>query len=103
VDELNIPALQAAAETLYNEDNGWSGKISAQSQPIEVVNNVLEQIDAVFDPSPSLGMTLRLIRRDYSIGSLRTLDQDTVTAVDNFSPGTYDDTINKVEVPCFDQ
>jgi hypothetical protein len=103
LDELNVASLQAAAETFYNEDNGWSGKIAvAGVQPLEVVNNIAAQVDGLFDPSPSLGWTLRLIRRDYSFGSLRILDQSTITAVDNFSPGTYDDTVNKVEVPCFD-
>lgn len=103
LEELNVTSLQAAAETFYNEDNGWSGKIETPTQPMEVINNVCAQVDAVFDPSPSLGFTLRLIRRTYSIGSLRVLNLDNVSAVDNFSPGTYDDTVNKVEVPCFDQ
>jgi hypothetical protein len=103
LDELNVTSLQAAAETFYNEDNGWSGKIAvAGVQPLEVVNNICAQVDAIMDPSPSLGLTIRLIRRDYSFGSLRVLTQDKVNTVTNFSPGTYDDTVNKVEVPCFD-
>jgi hypothetical protein len=102
VEELNIASFQAAAETFYNEDNGWSGKIEQATSCDEVIKNILRQIDATFDPSPSLGMTLRLIRRDYSFGSLRTLTRDLIHAVRDFTPGAYEGTINKVIVPFFD-
>jgi len=38
------------AEDLYNEGSGWSGRIEGQTQPIEVVGNVLAQIEGVLDP-----------------------------------------------------
>lgn len=104
VDELNIDSLQSVAQQLYEESNGdftsgWSGKIENPTSPIEVCKNVLAQIDGVADPSPSLGLTIRLIRRDYSFGSLAVLNQSNITTVDHYDPGTYEDTINKVIVP----
>lgn len=98
-EEVNIPSLQVAAETLYNENNGWSGFIDNPSSPSEICTNVLQQVDAIRDLSPSLGLTIRLIRRDYSFGSLPVLDQNVITRVERYSPGTYDDTVNKVIVP----
>jgi hypothetical protein len=100
--ELNLDSLRVAAETMYNEDCGWSGKIEQQTTPGAVIKNVLSQIDGVLDPSPSLGLTLRLIRRDYTFGSLRVLNQSSITSVSNFTPGTYEDTVNKIIVPFFD-
>lgn len=99
VEELNITSLQVAAQTLHEEEQGWSGFIQERTSPAEVCQNVLEQAGAVRDLSPSLGLTVRLIRRDYVFGSLPLLNQDVITRVERYSPGTYDDTVNKVIVP----
>jgi hypothetical protein len=99
IEELNIASLQAAAQVLHEENHGWSGSITNPTSPRDVCRNILEQIDAVADPSPSLGLTIRLIRRDYSFGSLPVLNRDVIARVDRFSPGTYEDTVNKIIVP----
>lgn len=104
VEELNIASLQSVAQTLYEESNGswtsgWSGFIDNPTSPLEVCKNIEKQIDAVSEPSPSLGLTMRLIRRDYSFASLLVLNQSNTTRATRFSPGTYDDTVNKVIVP----
>jgi hypothetical protein len=98
-EEFNVPSLQAAAETLHGENNGWSGTITNPTSPQEVCKNILAQVDAVADPSPSLGLTIRLIRRDYVFLSLPVLNQSNITRVDRYSPGTYEDTVNKIIVP----
>lgn len=98
LQELNLTNWRAIAQQLHTEGRGWSGKIEGQTSPGEVVDNVLAQIDGVRDFSPSLGLTIRLIRRDYSFGSLRVLNQDVITRVERFTPGTYEDTVNKIQV-----
>lgn len=103
-EELNITSLQSVAQQLYEESDpdftsGWSGAISNPTSPQAVCQNILAQIDAVADPSPSLGLTIRLIRRDYVFVSLPILNSDVITTVERFSPGTIDDTHNKVIVP----
>lgn len=103
VSEINIPSFQSAAETLFNEGLGWSGKIESATSPEQVRKNIEAQIDAQADPSPSLGLTIRLIRRTYSIPSLPVLNQSNVVRVDRYAPGTYEDTINKVIIPFEDQ
>lgn len=96
--ELNLDNWRANAEQLAEEENGWSGRIEGQTSPGEVIKDILAQIDAVPWFSPSLGLGFRLIRRDYSFGSLRVLDKSVITSVDEFTPGTYEDTVNKVQV-----
>jgi hypothetical protein len=104
VEELNLNNWRSVAEDLYNENNGWSGVIETSgASPQQVVQDVLAQIDAVPEPSPSLGLTIRLIRRDYSFNSLRVLSQDNITRVERFTPGTYEDTKNKIQVEFPDQ
>lgn len=103
VSEINVASFQAAAETLFDEGLGWSGKIESATSPEQVRKNIEAQIDAQADPSPSLGLTIRLIRRTYSIPSLPILNQDNVVRVDRYAPGTYEDTINKVIIPFEDQ
>lgn len=102
VEELNISSIQAAAQTLHSENLGWSGAITNPTSPHDVCRNILQQVDAVADPSPSLGLTIRLIRRDYSFGSLPVMNQSAITVVERFSPGTYEDTVNKIIVPFAD-
>lgn len=99
VSEINIPSWQSVAQTLHTEGLGWSGKIENPTSPLEVCKNIEAQCDMVMDVSPSLGLTARLIRRDYTFGSLRVLNQDVITSVKRFSPGTYEDTVNKIIVP----
>lgn len=97
--EINLDRMRELAEALYDENNGWSGRIELSGiSPQEVVFDVLDQIDAVPDNSPSLGLGFRLIRRDYSFGSLRVLDQSVITRVNDFTPGTYEDTVNVVNI-----
>lgn len=105
IEKINVASWQAAAEQLYNEGLGWSGKIENPTSPREVCKNIQEQCDLIMDPSPSLGLTARLIRRDYSFGSLPVINQD-VIAKDSrlvYIPGTYDDTLNKIIIPFGDQ
>lgn len=99
VEELNLTSLRAAAQILHAEGHGWSGFIGNPASPLAVCKNIEEQISAVADPSPSLGLTIRLIRRDYSFATLPVLNRDNITRAERFSPGTYEDTVNKVMVP----
>jgi hypothetical protein len=105
IEEINIPSWQAVAEQLHTEGLGWSGKIENPTSPKEVCKNIREQCDLVMDESPSLGLTARLIRRDYSFGSLPVINQSVIAKNSQlrYSPGTYEDTINKVIVPFGDQ
>lgn len=103
VSEINIPSFQSAAETLFNEGLGWSGKIESATSPEQVRKNIEAQIDAQSEPSPSLGLTVRLIRRDYLFLSLPVLNQSNVVSANTYAPGTYEDTINKVIIPFEDQ
>ena len=103
VEELNLDSFRTVAQTLHTENLGWTGKIENTTSPMDVCRNIQQQCDMVADPSPSLGLTLRLIRRDYSIGSLPILHRDVITRTDRYSAGAYEDTINKVEVVFGDQ
>lgn len=99
VSDVNVASLQSAAQIFHQEGNGWSGKIETPTSPLEVCRNVAAQVDAVLDASPSLGWTVRLIRRDYSFATLPVLDKNVITRFEGYSPGAYEDTINKIILP----
>lgn len=101
--EINLTSFQSTAEQLHTEGLGWSGKIEDPTTARNVCKNIEAQCDLVMDPSPSLGLTARLIRRDYSIGSLPVLNKDNVTKIEKYAPGAYEDTINKIIIPFGDQ
>lgn len=103
VAEFNIASFQSVAQQLHAENLGWSGKIEDPTTARGVCKNIEEQCDMVMDPSPSLGLTARLIRRTYSIGSLPVLDKDNITKIEKYAPGAYEDTVNKIDIPFEDQ
>ena len=101
--EFNLTSFQSVAQQFHVEGMGWSGKIEDPTTARAVCKNIEEQCDMVMDPSPSLGLTARLIRRNYSVGSLPILNKDNITKIEKYAPGAYEDTINKIDVPFEDQ
>lgn len=103
ISEINIASWQSAAQQFHTESMGWSGKIEDPTTARNVCKNIEQQCDMVMDNSPSLGITARLIRRNYSIASLPVLNKDNVTKIEKYGPGAYEDSINKVSVVFGDQ
>lgn len=99
VDLLDIPSMQAAAQTLYDEGNGMSIIISSPNSGKDIANEVLRQVDGLMYQDPGTGkMVMKLIRPDYVVGDLPVFDESNVLSVRQFTSKLWEDTINQVRV-----
>lgn len=73
--QVDVDSFTDAAETLFNEGLGISFVWTDEKAVNEIINEIIDHIDAVLYASPSTGlMTLKLIRQDYTVGSLRVVN-----------------------------
>lgn len=91
-------AFEAAADTLYEEDFGlsmlWRGQDSAEA----FIGDILDHIGAVVYESPQTGkLVLKLIRKDYTIGTLPVFDESNSEVI-TFSRGANGEAVNEIVV-----
>lgn len=95
---IDVRSFEKAAKALYEEAFGLSLMWSRSSSIEDFVTEVLDHIEATLFINPRTGLlTLRLIRGDYDIESLRVFDPKNST-VENFSRKYWGETINEIVV-----
>lgn len=73
--QIDTGSFTDAAETLFNEGLGISFVWTDEKAVSDIINEVIDHIDAVLYASPTTGlMTLKLIRQDYTVESLRVVN-----------------------------
>jgi len=98
VELMNTAAFNAAAEVLYNERMGMSIGWFQQSEIEDFVADVLDHIQAFLYLDPALGLwDFKLLRDDYDVGSLKTLDETNCIAT-NRKRRLWGETINEIVV-----
>ncbi len=95
-ENIHLPSWLEAQATVYAEDNGFSGEINTGGNVGEIVDQLKASIDAEMYEHPRDGLKLKLIRKDYSLPSLTVLDESNVNSVEEYTPGDYADSYNKV-------
>lgn len=95
---IDTASFTAAADTLYAEGFGLSMMWSSQSTIEAFLNDVLTHIDATYGIDPATGrIFLKLIRGDYSVGSLYSLDENNCR-ITRFQRKALGETANEVVV-----
>lgn len=98
-NDIDLPSFREVGETLYYEGNGMSLIISSPNSGRDAVEEVLRQIDGIEYQDPVTGkIILRLIRPDYDVADLPTLDKTNIVGVRSFARTSWDDTVNQVRV-----
>lgn len=93
-DSFYAAAVQLATDA---ERNGFSMLLSTAVTSKEALGLVLEQIDGVLYDDVATGkVKLALIREDYDVGDLITLDPSNVLEVVSYSSGTWPNSYNQV-------
>lgn len=96
---IDLDSFQAAAETLEEEQHGFSMIIYNANQAGEIIAEILKQIDGVmYEDTGTRKIVLKLIRDDVDPEDLPTLDESNVQRVDSFSTSTWEETYNEVRV-----
>ena len=94
---INAESFLEAAETLYNENFGLSLAWLQQTEIESIIQEILDHIEATLYLSPSSGQfVLKLIRDDYDVGTLPTLDETNceITSYTRRLPGEITNEIN---------
>jgi hypothetical protein len=96
---IDLTSFVTAAEILYNENLGMS--LSAQSSVTgkDLLEEIMRHCDGIlYQDSATSKITCKLIRQDYDIEELITLDESNVSEVKNFVKTTWDNTFNQCRV-----
>lgn len=101
--DIDDTAFTAAADTLYSESFGLSFYWQNSESIYEFIRNVLRHIDGALYVSPSTGKwVLTLIRDDYTLGSLATLDESNIIEIQDYKKPTINELVNHVTVNYWD-
>jgi hypothetical protein len=96
IDTANFVSI---ADTLATEGNGFSFVLDSQRDIVDIIREVERQIDGFlfFNRSTALWQ-INLARGGYTIGSLPLADNSNVLEIRDWSRGSWDDTINQVNI-----
>lgn len=101
--EIDDVSFASAADTLFAEGFGLSFLWDKSVQIDEFLGEVLKHIDGSLFVDRSTGkFTLRLARGGYDVGSLITLDEDSIERVDDFKREALGELSNSVTVVFWD-
>jgi hypothetical protein len=95
---IDLVSFTTAAQTLFTEAFGLSMIWTKQTSIEAFVQEVLDHIEATFYINPRNGlMTLKLIRGDYTVGTLRQVNPNNADLT-NFQRKLWGETTNEVVV-----
>lgn len=84
VDDIDDPSFTAAADTLFVELMGISLIWNKQARIEDFIAEIVRHIDAALFVSRTTGkFILKLIRADYDVGTLITLDESNIESITN--------------------
>lgn len=96
---VNKTEFRTVAETLYSEGNGFSFTASDEMSGDELLALLEKQIAGSFWQDPYTGQwRCTLVREDYDLGSVRTIDTSNIREILEFSRNTWHGTANSVRV-----
>lgn len=94
---VNVIGLRAIAATLKTEGNGFAWVWDRQLDVLEVIRMIEEQVDGVLFVDPvTNNYDFKLIRFDYTPGTLPVLDQTNVVELKRFQRPAWADTTNHI-------
>lgn len=101
--DIDDTAFMAAADKLFSEGMGISILWNRQTSIEEFIGNIVKHIDAsVFLDRATGKFVLKLIRDDYTLGSLITLNGSNIDKIENFTRPTTGELTNSVTVKYWD-
>lgn len=101
--DIDDESFEAAADTLFDEGLGMSLLWDKQIQIDAFVQEIVRHIDAALYVDRTTGkFVLKLIRADYDVGTLISLDESNVAKVTNPSKAAFGELINSVTVNYWD-
>lgn len=101
---IDVEQLQVVGQTLYDEGFGLSMQQASQTGAREVIQDILRHVDGVVFPDPRTGlMRFELIRANYKISALTSIDETSILELEEFHRPGIEETHNKVIVTFHDR
>ncbi|UUV43220.1 minor tail protein [Rhodobacter phage RcCWillis] len=95
---FNVPSFEQCAQVLYNEKMGLNILWNRQSKVEDFIKVILDHIQGAVFVDPATGKhTMKLLRADYQIGSLKTVSPSNAK-LSNFKTKIWGDISNEVTV-----
>jgi len=95
---IDVANFQAVSLTLFQERLGLTVKWILETSIEQFINEILDHIEGLLFVDPTTGLlTLKLIRDDYTIGSLRTVDENSARLIAFERPVTGE-LVNEISV-----
>ena len=96
--------FKAVADTLFTEGLGLSLLWSNAEQIEKFIAGILSTINGVLRQNLTTGLLeLKLIRNDYVVANLTTLDESNIIKLKSFQRSSWDETVNEVTVVYHDE
>jgi hypothetical protein len=97
--DIDLASFTAAATRLYDESFGLSILWNRENSVEDFIKTILEHIDGLLYEVPSSGKVgIRLLRGDYTVGSLPVLGPDQIESVEQYYRPGWGAVTNKVFV-----
>lgn len=95
--QIDDTAFRAAALTCFDEGIGLSMMMAGQTSCEEFIQQVLRHINGVLITDRLTGLfKIKLIRDDYTIGSLPSFDEDNILSLESYQRPGYGELVNEV-------
>lgn len=99
VDDVDDVSFTAAADTLFDESMGISLIWDKQARIEDFIAEIVRHIDAALFVSRKTGkFVLKLIRADYDVGALITLDESNIESISNPARAAFGELVSAVTV-----
>lgn len=97
--DIDDASFITAANTLFDEQMGISMIWDTQVPIEDFILEITKHIDGVVFVNRSTGLfTLKLLRNDYVVGSLLTLNESNIVSIQDYTKRLGDDLVNSVSV-----
>ena len=103
ISDIDAASFTTAADTLYSEGFGMSILWDQSTEIENFVKDVLRHIDASLFVDKATGtFTLKLIRADYTVGSLKLFNENNIVRIEDYACSTSTELVNTVSVQYWD-
>ncbi len=97
--DIDTQSLIDAGAVLFAEGNGISFKVENSNQGKDFITEILRQADGIMYQDPITGkIVVKLIREDYTVGSLPVFDKTNVESITNWTRTDWSEAPNQVRV-----
>jgi len=97
--DLDLVTFAACAKTLHGEGLGMSLLIQSSITGSDLLEEVMRVADGLLYQDPATSkIVAKLIRNDYTITDLLTLDESSISTLKNFQKTTWESTLNQCRV-----